>query len=128
MKHASKEVYQMFAGLVADFHRTELLREKSNAQADPLAHKKSRVFVGKTNYRYYSGGRNKKGQSVNFCYSTGRNVAGFFLGWRETVRKNGSVKRDMWLSRRVRKRCVEVAKRRSEAFKIRQAAKAAPAV
>jgi hypothetical protein len=89
--------------------------EANRAKADPLAHKKTRVFDPgvSANYRYYGGKHNGKGQRVLFCYSVHRNAAGFFLGWRETYMKNGNVKRDRWVSRRVKARCIEIAKRRA---------------
>jgi hypothetical protein len=89
--------------------------EARQAKADPLAHKSTRVFDPgvSPSYRYYGGKRNGKGQRVLFCYSVHRNAAGFFLGWRETYRKNGQVVRDRWVSRRVKARCIEIAKRRA---------------
>jgi hypothetical protein len=90
-------------------------RESERAKADPLSHKNTRVFDAgvSASYRYYPAPKNGKGQKVWFCWSTHRNAAGFFLGWRETYRKNGTVKRDKWLSRRVKTRCKEIAKRRA---------------
>lgn len=58
--------------------------------------------------------KNGKGQKVRFCWSSHRNAAGFFLGWRETWMKNGTVKRDRWYSRKVKARAADVARRRYE--------------
>lgn len=121
MNPVPKEVEEMVAGLIGSFHRDNLNREKVAAEADPLANKLSRVFKD-SSYRYFPM-TNKKGQRVLFCYSVHRNVAGFFLGWRETHLRNGKVKRDMWLSRRVRKRCVEIARSRRDKLNARLAAK-----
>ena len=104
-----------FRDLIVSFNRMNNDREAEAAKRDPLANKATRVFdVGvSTTYRYYGGKRNGKGQRVMFCYSVHRNAAGFFLGWRETYMKNGTVKRDRWVSRRVKARCMEIARRRA---------------
>lgn len=101
--------------LLRSFEKMNNDREEAAAKADPLKHKQSRLFGAgvSAGYRYYGGKRNGKGQRVMFCYSVHRNIAGFFLGWRETYMKNGTVKRDQWVSRRVKARCIEIAKRRA---------------
>jgi len=98
-----------------EVQQASMRRHTEKAKADPLANKNSRVFDSgvSANYRYYQAPKNGKGQIVRFCWSVHRNTAGFFLGWRETYRKNGTVKRDMWLSRRVKTRCIEIAARRA---------------
>ena len=102
--------------LLRSFNRMNNDHEAEAAKRDPLANKNSRVFDAgvSTGYRYYGGKKNGKGQRVMFCYSVHRNTAGFFLGWREKYRKNGTVKRDRWVSRRVKARCMEIARRRAE--------------
>lgn len=106
---------QTFRDLMRSFETMNNEREEAAAKRDPLANKTSRLFGAgvSTAYRYYGGKKNGKGQRVLFCYSVHRNVAGFFLGWRETYMKNGNVKRDRWVSRRVKARCIEIAKRRA---------------
>jgi hypothetical protein len=101
--------------LLQSFEDMNNERELKAAKADPLAHKTTRLFEPgvSTSYRYYGGKRNGKNQRVLFCYSVHRNAAGFFLGWREVYMQNGTVKRDQWVSRRVKARCIEVAKRRA---------------
>lgn len=68
---------------------------RSAVAADPHAHRKT-TFVepgnGGRRYRQYVNG---KGQRVRFYRSTGRNIAGYYLIWRETTFKNGTVKNDM---------------------------------
>ena len=104
-----------FRELFASFAKMNNEREEAAAKANPLANKTSRLFAAgvSAGYRYYGGKRNGKGQRVLFCYSVHRNVAGFFLGWREVYMKNGNVKRDRWVSRRVKARCMEIARRRA---------------
>jgi hypothetical protein len=103
-----------FRDLIQSFERMNNDREAEAAKRDPLKNKLTRVFEPgvSTSYRYYGPVKNRKGQKVRFCYSTRRNAAGFFLGWRETWMKNGTVKRDQWISRRVKARCAEIAERR----------------
>lgn len=105
-----------FRDLILSFNRMNNEREAASAKADPLANKTTRLFDPgvSASYRYYGGKRNGNGQRVLFCYSVHRNAAGFFLGWRETYMKNGNVKRDRWVSRRVKARCIDIAKRRAE--------------
>lgn len=104
-----------FAELFRSFAQMNNEREATAAKADPVANKLTRVFDPgiSPNYRYYTAGVNGKSQRIVFCWSTHRNAAGFYLGWRETYRKNGDVKRDMWLARRVRSRCKDIALSRS---------------
>lgn len=104
-----------FRDLILSFNRMNNDREAEAAKRDPLGNKTTRVFDKgvSTSYRYYGGKRNGKGQRVLFCYSVHRNAAGFFLGWREVWMVNGTVKRDRWVSRRVKARCIEIAKRRA---------------
>jgi hypothetical protein len=105
------------AKVLAEFEAANRRREEEAAQADPLTHKRSRVMAN-TAYLYYSAGRDGCGREVRFCWATHRNVAGFFLGWREVIGKR-TAKRDMWTSRRVRTRVTELAARRANAFKVK---------
>jgi hypothetical protein len=105
-----------FRDLILSFNRMNNDREAESAKANPLANKTTRVFDAgvSTNYRYWGPVKNGKGQKVRFCWSTHRNAAGFFLGWRETWMKNGTVKRDQWSSRRVKARVADLAKDRHD--------------
>ena len=113
----NQEIMQRLAPLFAELEQAHCNRISREAKADPLAHKMTRVFEHGTSYRYWGPVKNGKGQKVRFCWSRHRNAAGFFLGWRETWMKNGTVKRDQWLSRRIKARCEDVAKRRYEKAK-----------
>ena|SRR5213076_3158926 len=98
--------------------RATLKRESEEAKANPQAHKLTRVFEQRTSYRYWRAGKDGRGREVRFCWSSHRNVAGYFLGWREVwSKKQREGKRDQYLARKVRKRVEEVAKRRADAFK-----------
>lgn len=50
--------------------------------------------VGKDSRRYREH-INGKGQRVRFYRSCHRNIAGYYIIWRETIMKNGNVKNDM---------------------------------
>lgn len=104
-----------FRDLILSFNRMNNDRQAEAAKRDPLSNKLCRVFDPgvSTSYRYYTAPKNGKGQRVLFCWSSHRNAAGFFLGWREVYMKNGTVKRDRWLARRVKSRCAEIARRRA---------------
>ncbi len=99
--------------VMGDLAKDAMRAEAERAKADPLGHKLTRVMADGLHYRYYAT-TNGRGQEVRFAWSTKRNVAGFYLGWREVVSKT-KVKRDRWLSRRVKKRVIEIARRRHRA-------------
>jgi hypothetical protein len=97
--------------------------EREQAQADPKAHKLSKVMEKGANYDYYPAGKTKRGYTVSFCWTTKRNVAGYFLGWRQVSKpatkaeaKRGmvsTIKRDRWIARKSRKAAEVVAWTRS---------------
>lgn len=108
-------IREILLGMEVD--RRETLKKR--AQANPKANKLTTVMAKSANYRYFSGGKNKRGDRIVFCYSCWRNAAGYFLSWREVtykrVRKDGTAgKRDQWAARKVRKRAAALAKRRAE--------------
>lgn len=118
------EIQNLMAEMWADFERGEREREEQRAKADPKAHRLSRVFAGRTgtSYNLLLAGRNGKNQSVWYCWSCHRNVAGYFLGWRQTRRQNGTVKRDQWAARRSRKAVASLAQRRTDRFRANKVA------
>jgi len=105
----------LIARMFADYARMNNERETAAAKADPAAHKLSRVFDGGPRYRYWRAGRDARGREVRFCWSTNRNVAGYFLAWREVIGKTSS-KRDQWAARKSRAACTELAARRQNAW------------
>lgn len=118
MQDAPREAQEMFANLVRGFHDDNNKAERAAAERDPKRHKLSRVFAGPggLNYHYTFGGMNGKKQRVYFCWSIHRNVAGYFLGWRQIKQANGVTKRDMWLARRSRKAVRAIANKRGAAM------------
>lgn len=96
----------------------ELRRIKEN----PAAHKLTRLMPHGVpmSYRYYPAGKDGRGRTVRFCWTSHRNAAGYFLGWREVISpKSGKGHRDMWAARKIKRRLAELAKRRADAFKAR---------
>lgn len=85
------------------------------AKRDPLGNKASRKFEV-LRWRYYDAGKNGKGQTIRFGWSTTKNIAGFFLTWREVRYVNGEGRRDMFSARRKRKAVKDLAHRRYLAF------------
>ncbi len=83
------------------------------------ARKLSTMFEKPLSYRYVPAGTDGLGRKVWFCWSCHRNVAGYFLGWREVIGKKGT-KRDQWLARKAKRRAQEMANRRAASFQAKQ--------
>lgn len=83
----------------------QLERTRSAVLADPAKHKLTTHFPDNARMRWiYYEVKGKRGPRVRYCYSTERNLAGYFLGWRETFdAKKGRGKRDMWIASKRRK-------------------------
>ena len=112
------EIQKLMGEMWADIQQSGHKREEARAQAEPKAHKLSRILHN-LNYRYLRAGKDGRGREVRFCWSTHRNVAGYFLGWREVVGKQGG-RRDRWTARRVRDRVKGIAEDRANAFRDRK--------
>ncbi len=54
---------------------------------------------------------------VAYCWTTRRNVAGYFLGWRQIKRKSGRIERDQFVSRKSKKRLAALQTRRADALR-----------
>lgn len=108
--------------LLGDLEQSRLEMAADRAKRDPKSNKLTTVFPpgSPLRWRYYSAGRDGRGRSVRFCYSTARNVAGYFLGWREVAGKE-SGKRDRWTASKTRRIVTERARARAAAFKAEQA-------
>jgi hypothetical protein len=117
MQHAPPEVQALFGKLFRDLERDNLERERKAAEADPRRHRLSLVFSGgKMNYHYLFGGTDGRGRRVYFCWSIHRNVAGYFLGWRQVTNNKGAGKRDQWVARKTRKGVIAIAQRRAARY------------
>jgi hypothetical protein len=80
-----------------ELDRAEREAELAAARADAKAHALTRVFPPGVPFRYrFFAVPSARGKPlVRFCYSVHRNAAGFFLLWRESLRRSGLV-RDQW--------------------------------
>jgi hypothetical protein len=103
--------------------------EASRALRDPETYKKNekeRSLVrdlsdGSTRNwppNYYQCGLLKMPRKrVRYCYAKHRNSAGYFLGWRETLDANGSIKsRDQFVARKTKWRLKELQHKRTNAL------------
>jgi hypothetical protein len=95
-------------------------RQRKAVLADPVKHKLTLHFPEKApmNYRYFK--VDKAGfPQVHYCWATGRNLAGYFLGWRETIKRDGSGKRDQWVASKRREVVKMKARDRRDAHQAR---------
>jgi hypothetical protein len=99
---------EIVAKIWNDFQRDRMELETEEAQANPKAYRTSHIFDNDTSYRYYQA---KKGRA-RYCYSTKRNVAGYFLIWREVETKK-HVRRDQFDSTKTKKDAMSECRRRS---------------
>lgn len=114
---APQEVQEMFARLWKDVHAAEQKRAIETAKADPRRYRHTLIFgdVAAT-YRYAWAGRDGAGNDVRYCWSCHRNVAGYFLTWREMIGPHGG-RRTEFAARKVRKKARAIAHERAEKFK-----------
>ena len=115
------DVNSMLAGLIGDYHTSMHKAEEARAKADPVKYKNTRLFdAGKKHYNYYAAPK-VRGRIIRFCWSTNRNVAGYYLTWREVIRPGkGYGKRDMFVASKVKRRCKERALKRLNALRKRR--------
>lgn len=109
MNDAPEAVQRLFHSIWSDMQRMQNNRVQREAKEDPAKYRNCRVFED-SSYRYYET-KNKRGSRVRFCYSTHRNVAGYFLVWREVVTKR-QVKRDQWDSTKFKDDAILVCSKR----------------
>lgn len=97
-------------------------RERAAVLANPIKHKLTLHWPedsGGPNTLHYTV-KGKRGPEVSYGYTTSRNLAGYFLGFRETInRKTGRGKRDMWIASKRRKTVADKALARYRAHKAR---------
>jgi hypothetical protein len=90
---------------------------RSAVLADPVKHKLTLQFPEGARMRWlYYEVKGKRGPRVRYCYSTERNLAGYFLAWRETwdpKRRRG--KRDQFIASKRRKTVADKTRARHKA-------------
>lgn len=134
MDEANRKLNAAFADIFRRMERDNLEREEEAAKRNPKAHKLSRVFAKGNRYVYTPAGKSARGATVRFCRSTQRNVAGYFVCWREVetpskkkAKKVGDLvsttKRDQWTGFRSKKAAIALCRRRAAAFRARQSAR-----
>jgi hypothetical protein len=110
MDRASKN---LIMALLRGDHDYETTR---TALADPKAFSlTTKMANGRTTYRWWGKIQTSR-MKVAYCWSCHRNVAGFFLGWREVYDKSGKRTRDQYLARKSKKRLSLLQKRRTDAL------------
>ena len=113
------EVTRSLHELWSDLQQTGRRREAEAAKAAPAEHRLSTVFETGMRWLYFKPVRTR-GRETRFCYSTTRNVAGYFLTWRE-VRTAKLVKRDQFRASKRRKTVAEIAEKRTNAARAKTA-------
>lgn len=92
---------------------------QAEARANPDGFKTTCLWPGvepgeMPSYRYWrSEPVRRNGQREQWCYASKRNIAGWFMGWRELVNEDGSGERDEWFSRRKKKDVIARCKRKA---------------
>lgn len=135
LSRMNRKLNDAFADIFRRMERENLARESEAAKANPKAHKLSRVMEGDRglNYRYNNAGKDGRGRTIWFCRSTHKNVAGYYLVWRQIetpakrkAKKPGdlvsTIKRDQWTGFKSRKSAIDLCRRRAAAFKARRSA------
>lgn len=118
-------INDLMRSMMHDIMKADQEAKLRKIAADPKGNKLT-MLMGEgqnTNWRYWSAGKDGRGREIRFAYACHRNAAGYFLGWREIVNKDGTIKRDQFFARKVRKRASELQKKRAAAFKAKRAAK-----
>ena len=123
---APPAVQKLFANLFRDMEQTSRANEEKRAQADPVKHRLTKVMRGTTDYYMADAGKDGRGSRVRFCRSTHRNVAGYFLLWRQTHMKR-KVVRDQWDSTDSKAASMRWTRERADAFRKEMEAKKAQA-
>lgn len=110
----------LIASMLRSMQSKSLDVEADAAKSDPVRYKLSTIFA-KASYRYVDAGRDGHGRAVRFCWSSHRNVAGYFLGWREVSGKTTTKRLDFY-ARRQRNMARAIALNRRDAFQAKAAA------
>jgi len=85
--------------------------------ADPEGFKFSKKFPKGVTYRCWKGAYKSPRMTVAYCWSCHKNIAGYYLGWRQIYGPDGKIiEKDQWIARRVKKRLAEVQTKKTEAM------------
>lgn len=110
-----------FQNMLLEMQIDGIQRRRKAVLDNPAAHKTTLDFPegARMNWHYW-GDINSRGKRYRYCYSIERNLAGYFLGWREVWdRKRGVGQRDMIRASKRRTTVKEQALKRYKAHKAR---------
>ena len=120
------ELNEFMGRMLLEFQADQIDTMRERAKRDPVGNKMVKVFDKGPGYKYFRGcGTDGRGRTVQFCYSVHRNVAGYFLGWREMLTKKGGStwKRDKWVASRKKYRVIDIARNRTKAHRAKMETK-----
>ena len=103
--------------ILRDMALTQQRWAVEDAQKDPKKYKLSTIIAdGKpASARYWRGGKNAEGEQVDYGYACWKNIAGYYLSWRE-IENPTEIKRDRFCAHRTRKRASGFAKECADLF------------
>ncbi len=70
------------------------------------------IFENQCKYHHWKAGKNKRGHTVQFCWSNGRNEAGYFLFWQQTDKKGLILSTRRWGARKGKRQAKEISRQR----------------
>lgn len=107
--------------MMLDLQIDQMKRIRARVLADPAGHKLTLEFPENARMRWlYYQVKGKRGPRVRYCYSTERNLAGYFLGWREVWdERKGLGRRDQLIASKRRKTVADRALARLKAHEAR---------
>jgi hypothetical protein len=113
---------ELIGKMMRDIDQASMKREADAAKADPRKHKLSRTFPAgaKLNRVMYPQVKDGRGSWVSFGYMTNRNIAGYYLAFRQ-VETAKRVKRDMWFASKSKKRVIDKSEARYKAMSAKRA-------
>ena len=128
----SRDINARLAPIFREFQNAENQHIAKAARADPQRYRLTTVMAeGKLSYRHWGGVKDKRGRTIKFCWSSHRNVAGYFLAWREIEtpikRKRpakvgecvSTIVRDQWTARKTKQTLKDLQERRTDALRER---------
>lgn len=106
-----------------DIQQRAMKHEEEAAKTNPRKYRLSRTFPAgaKLNRVMFPQVKDGRGSWVSFGYMTNRNIAGYYLAFRQIVYKDGRGKRDMWFASKSKKRVIDKSEARYKALSAKRA-------
>jgi hypothetical protein len=131
LAESNRRLNAAFADIFRRMEQEQMEAEERLAKADPAKFKLSRTMArGKPlSLRHWGAVKDKRGRTIKFLWSCHRNVAGYFVAFRqvETPIKRSrpprpgetvaTIKRDQWTARKTKRSLEELQKRRTKALR-----------